>query len=153
MSKKARSEGNRVACLIKANKAEFYIADVDLEDDSLDVLACSEAVVKTLGKTKAAFMIISAGITTLTTVVHVPLELEDKIDAQEWLSVSTAGLNNTIKGNMAIVVKQELGSETLKEDTAFKLKDVVRANGFKYLSDKGCMGDDESDEFIGLDDL
>lgn len=140
MSKKTRSEGNRVACLIKANKAEFYIADVDLEDDTSDVILAKENVVKTLGKTKCAFLLISAGVTNLTVTVHVPVELQDKINKDEWLSQSIKNLQSVTENETAIV----------KEDTPFKLKDIVRANGFKYLSEKGLMGDESSDE---LEDL
>ena len=46
MSKKARSEANKVAMAIKANKAEYYVADVDLGDDAEDVSAAAVAVEK-----------------------------------------------------------------------------------------------------------
>ncbi|GAJ16752.1 unnamed protein product, partial [marine sediment metagenome] len=47
MSKKARSEGNRVACLIKSNKAKVYTADVEVNDNPDDMLIVMESVRKT----------------------------------------------------------------------------------------------------------
>ena len=146
MSKKARSEGNRVAGLIKANKAEFYIADVDLGDNSSDVSLAVEVVKKTLGKTKAAFMLISAGIVCATVVSYVPLELEEKLNSEQWINESVKNISGKVdkKGFCSIITA----------DTPFKLKDMIRSNGFSYLTKQGCMGDEESsEEFIGFDDL
>ena len=144
MSKKARSEGSKVAGLIKGNKAEYYIADVDLEDDSNDVKASVEATVKTLGKYKAAFMVISAGIKCLTVVVSVP-EGFDKINSSEWLTNSIKDISGdtVFDSNMVIITA----------DTPFKLKDIVRSNGFAYLNKMGCMGEEDSEEFVGFDDI
>ena len=58
MSKKSRSEGNRVAVAIKANKAEYYISDVDLDDNEEDVFSAVKNVRKTLGKMSSGFMIL-----------------------------------------------------------------------------------------------
>ncbi len=149
MSKKSRSEGNRVASLIKANKAEFYIADVDLDDNTNDVTNAVTTIIKTLGKMRAAFMVVSAGIKVLTVIAYVPTELQDRINASDWLGEAVKGLPvGTLSGDDHIRIS------AIDVDTPFKLKDMVRSNGFKYLTDKGCMGEEESsDEFIGLDDL
>ena len=149
MSKKSRSEGNRVANLIKANKAEFYIADVDLDDNTNDVTNAVTTIIKTLGKMRAAFMVISAGTKVLTVVAYVPTEIQDRINASDWISQAITGLPvGTLSGDNYI------RRNVIEVDTPFKLKDMVRSNGFKYLTDKGCMGEEESsDEFIGLDDL
>ena len=152
MSKKSRKEGNRVACLIKANKTEFYIADVDLDDNTKDVITCIASVVKTLGKVRAAFMLVSGGTKTLTVACYVPDELTEKIDAKEWLSKALIGINNagvktSNKSTSYISVDIEL---------PFKLKDMVRGNGFAYLKKFGLMEDAEeesSEEFIGFDDF
>lgn len=143
MSKKARSEGARVAGLIKANKAQFYIADVDLEDDSKDVLASLESVIKTLGKTKCDFLLISAGVTNLTVACSGE-------NAREWLLSSVSGIST----DQEPTCHENVSTISINIDTPFKLKDIVRANGFAYLKQKGFMDVDESsEEFVGFDDL
>ena len=92
MSKKARKEGNRVASLIKGNKAQFYVADVNLNDSYDDVVAAMENTKRTLGKMRSAFMLISAGTKMITIVVHVPEELTGRIDANDWITASIFGL-------------------------------------------------------------
>ena len=149
MSKQSRKEGNKVACLIKANKAEFYITDVDLKDNSDDVLNSIKTITRTLGKLKSAFMIISGGTKVVTIVAYVPSELSDKIDHNEWVRKSIVGLPEG---------KFDTGDNytraVIEADTPFKLKDMVRGNGFAFLTKKGCMGDEESsEEFIGFDDM
>lgn len=145
--KQARSEGNKVASLIKANKAEFYIADVDLEDDCEAVKLAAETAIKTLGKQKSAFMIISAGVKNITVYVYAPEELENKIDVSTWLNTSIADIQS---GNK----KHESDSMIVIEaDTPFKLKDVVRSKGFSYLTENGFIKVESDEEFIGFDDL
>jgi len=152
--KQARSEGNKVACLIKANKAEFYIADVDLEDNSDDVKTASETVVKTLGKTRSAFMLISAGVKNITVLVYVPSELSDRIDAEEWLQTSVKNLT-PLNQNLTTseVENKKDGMIVIEADTPFKLKDIVRSNGFKFLNDKGLIKPESDEEFIGFEDF
>ena len=149
MSKKARKEGNRVACLIKANKAEFYIADVDLNDNPDFILAAVECVKKTLGKKRCAFMIISAGVKLLTVITYVPDEFSERISGEKWLKESLLGLPEG---------KYDEGDNYFRSvteaNTPFKLKDMVRANGFAYLNKTGCIeNESSSEEFIGFDDL
>lgn len=153
-SKKARKEGNRVAQLIKANKTEFYIADVDLEDETKDVIDSITCTIKTLGKARAAFMLVSAGTKTLTVACYVPDELVDKIDSKEWLSKALVGINNDG------ITQDETSNNTfyvsVDIELPFKLKDMVRGNGFAYLKKLGLMADAEdesSEEFIGFDDF
>ena len=149
MSKKARSEAARVASLIRANKAEYYIADIEL-DDSTEIVATVELVNKTLGKWKCAFMLIYANATSLTTAVYVPSEFQHKIDMNDWQDA----IESVNPGQYAIWSDRSV--RELKSDDAFKLKDAVRAVGFKYLKDRGCLGeDDSSDDFTlnNLDDL
>ncbi len=148
MSKKARKEGNRVACLIKANKAEFYISDVDLGDNPDHVMVAVQNIKRTLGKMRSAFMVISAGIKFLTVVAYVPPELEDRISSKEWLNESLLGIREgkeTIGENYTQIV--------IKTDAPFKLKDMVRGNGFAFLSKHGLMEEESSEEFIGFDDF
>jgi len=146
MSKKARSEGNKVASLIKSNKTEYYIADVDLEDDTDDVKIALDLTVKTLGKYKSAFMLISAGVKCLTVVVHVP-DCYDKINSQDWINESVKNITGERIMDKNFIV--------ITTDTPFKLKDTVRANGFAYLKKHKCMDNDDesSEEFVGFDDL
>ena len=152
MSKNARKEGNNVAVAIKASKAEFYIADVNCEDNDADVSAAVENARKTLGKFKSAFMVISAGTKQLIAVICVPEELKDKVSAKEWLNASLVYLNGDIQ-------IQEDSTELLAKaivvmDTPFKFKDTVRTNGFTYLRKNGLLEEDESsEEFIGFDDI
>ena len=147
--KKARSEGNRVACLIKANKAEFYIADVDLEDEMDHVVSCVESARKTLGKLKTAFLLISAGTVRLNVVGYVPPELSDTIDIKEWINAAV----RNIPGEQTVTDDEYYGV-SIEADTPFKLKDMVRSNGFAYLKKEGLMNDEESsEEFVGFDDI
>jgi hypothetical protein len=149
MSKKARSEGNRIACLIKANKGDFYVADVDLEDDYADVKACVESVSKTLGKTKCSFMLISAGIKNLT-VMTVTSD-SGIFSAKSWLENS---LNAVVSdpSKLDFEVDNLSAFITLELDTPFKLKDVVRSSAFSYLRSTGKLMEEDSDEeFYGFE--
>lgn len=148
MSKKSRKEGNRVASLIKANKTEFYISDVDLDDNSKDVISCMNSVVKTLGKCRASFMLISAGTKVLTVVAYVPNELSQSIDHGEWINKSLLGLNI-----LSTETENNYTTAIVDVEFPFKFKDTVRGNGFRYLSKKGLMEDDESseEEYFGFD--
>ena len=153
MSKKSRKEGNRVACLIKANKTEFYIADVDLDDNTKDVLAAVTSVTKTLGKMRAAFMLVSAGTKTLTVACYVPDELVSKLESQEWLCKALIGITNNTNN---IVQIESTYYISIDIELPFKLKDMVRGNGFAYLKKLDLMADAEeesSEEFIGFDDF
>ena len=149
--KKARSEGNRVACLIKANKAEFYIADVDLGDNVEHVVGSVDSTRKTLGKLKTAFMLISAGVDKLNVVGYVPSELADKIDIRKWVDAAV----KNISGSQESFDNDGTYGVSILTDTPFKLKDMVRSNGFGYLKKEGLLNDEEesSEEFIGFDDL
>lgn len=144
MSKKSRSEGNKVASLIKANKAEYYIADVDLGDNTDDVKAAVQSAVKTLGKKKAAFIVISAGTKCLSVVVSVPDEFQ--IDFNEWLQSSV----KDIDGDKQFIEN----SAVITTNTPFKLIDMVRSSGFSYLRKNGFLDEEESsEEFVGFDDI
>ena len=149
MSKKARSEAARVASLIRANKAEYYIADVEL-DNSPDICATVELANKTLGKLKCAFLLVSANSAVLTTAAYVPENLQDKINAKDWQDAIWKNYVNLKH------IGYNSDTESIREfpsDDAFKLKDIVRADGFKYLSDHGCLGDADSSDEYNLDDL
>lgn len=139
MSKKARSEGNRVAQLIKANKAEYYVADVDLEDSLEEVLGASESVRKMLGKFSSNYILISAGVKNLIVVVNM---INGEIFSEnEWLSnsltnISVENTNNNNNNNQIVV----------EIDTPFKYKDVVRSNAFAFLRQKNLLQEEESEE-------
>lgn len=143
--KKVRSEASRVASLIKSNKAEFYIADVELENPNDDMILTVDSIVKILGKYKAVFMLIATDLNKLYISVYVPPELNHKIDGKVWL-------DNSIKNINSIEYKNETSVIITSEDS-FKLKDIVRSSGFKYLSDNKCMEYESSEEFIGFDDI
>ena len=140
MSKKSRSEGNRVASAIKANKTPFYIADVDLEDNFDDVMSSSVAVRKTLGKCQSGYMLISAGTEKLIVVVDL---LDSSIlSASDWLSYSLQGICESYdtSGNNNLFAKA-----VIDIDTPFKLKDMVRSNGFACLRSRS-LREEESEE-------
>ena len=133
MSKKARSEGNRVASAIKSNRAKWYVSDVDLEDSSEDMVTCIDSVKKTLGKVQSNFLLISAGVT------HLIVACSSLEDQDEWLNESLKDIPYTNKvqnGNVLV----------LDADTPFKLKDVVRSNAFSYLRTQGLIQEESEDE-------
>ena len=147
MSKKARSESSRVASLIKANKAEFYIADVEL-DDPTEIQLLPGLVNKTLGKWICAYMLIAASDNQLCICTFVPEKFQDKVKANDWQSsLNINGVLIKDAGDHILFVKE------YQTDDAFKLKDVVRANGFKYLSDQGCLGEADSSDEYNLEDF
>lgn len=139
MSKKARSEGNRVATLIKANKAEYYVADVNLEDDSNDVYSAAISVRKTLGKFPSNFILISAGVKNLTVVVD--LSPTSKITPKEWLEASLYSITETFTFDNEIS-----GKVVVEMETPFKFKDIVRSNAFAYLRKMNLLEEEESEE-------
>lgn len=152
MSKKSRQEGARVSSLIKAAKgSDFYIADVDLDDDKDGVVLTLESIVKTLGKLKKAFMIISAKDKYLIVGVYIPDELGSKIDSSEWIKAATNGFSgnlisdNLVSGNLIVI----------ETENAFKSKDIVRANGFAFLYKNKLLEDEESseEECLNFDDI
>jgi len=144
MSKKLRSEAARVASMIKANKAEYYIADIELDDNSSEVMDSIELICKTLGKLKSSYMIVSAGDKVLTVVCYV--QPEHKLVPEDWMKSSVIGLENIEIKRSNDRVAYVSYEPTEGSTTAFKLKDMIRANGFKYLSQNGCMGEQSSSE-------
>lgn len=147
MSKKARSEAQRVVVAIKGNKAEYYVADVDLEDDSNDVYETANLVRKTLGKHKCNFMLISAGVKNLTVCVdwnrapptdssELPVLAQGEVNACDWLNASIENIVSLHSNDTKI---------SIEIDTPFKLKDTVRANAFAFLK-KNALLEEESEE-------
>ena len=137
MSKKSRSEGNRVAMAIKANKSSYYISDVDLEDNVEDVSASLISIRKTLGKVSAGFLIISAGVTNL--IVAVDTTGKD-LSALEWLRASVQGITTQVEGS------EDVATMSVEIDTPFKLKDVVRGLAFAYLRSQGELEEESEEE-------
>lgn len=142
--KKARAEGNRVAQAIKGTKAEFYVSDVDLDDQISDVILAAESVRKTLGKNKAGFMIISAGVTNLIVIVDIPPSDEKKLLAKVWLTEALKGISNENLDDAT----DEFAKANIKIDSPFKLKDAVRATAFAYLRKCGLLDEEESEEEV-----
>ena len=131
MSKKARSEANKIAMAIKANKAEYYVADVDLGDDAEDVSAAAVAVGKILGKVKSNFILISADVKYLIVVV----EMSDfsKITAKDWLLESLTGISEALIVENLVSTSDSSAKICLELDTPFKYKDIIRTSAFSYL--------------------
>lgn len=139
MSKKSRSEGNRVAMAIKANKSEYYISDVDLEDNYTDILSAGRNVRKTLGKNPASFLIISAGIKNLNIYV------DAKDISKDWLIASISNISSDKEVN----TEENISSVSIETECPFKLKDVIRASAFAFLRKEGLLEEEsEEDEYF-----
>ena len=142
MSKKARSEANRVAMAIKSTKAEYYVADVDLDDQEPDVVMAGEMIRKTLGKVQSGFMIISAGVTHLLVLVDIPKEKTEKLSAKIFLGEALAGISDTLTDDSSDL----LAKCFVPIDNAFKKKDSVRSTAFAYLRKCGLLEEEEEEE-------
>ena len=145
--KKAGSEGNRVACAIKANKSKWYVSDVDLEDDDQAVMKCADSVRKTLGKVVSGFLLISAGVKNLIVVLSVPLSLENSMNCLEFFEESLKNVHGVkvVKRDES-VVNYYVVSCVIEIDTPFKLKDIVRSSAFEYLRKKGLVEEESEEE-------
>jgi len=142
-TKEARAEGEKVSRLIKTNGSQYYIADVNLNLLD-DMTSAVEVINKKLGTTKAGYMIISAGEQDghLFVVAYVNPELKEYLQADLWLQASVKDFKCDFgKSDEVYWVKVET-------DSPFKMKDVVRGNGFAYLTKNGCMDEESSDELI-----
>ena len=135
MSKKSRSEGNRVAMAIKANKSNYYISDVDLEDDYTDFLSTGKFVRKTLGKLESGFLLISAGTKNLNIYV------DTKDISEEWLKACLQGISE-----QDFQVEDNVGSVSVDIECPFKLKDVVRSSAFAFLRKRGLLEEESEEE-------
>lgn len=145
--KKASSEGNRVACAIKANKSKWYVSDVDLEDDSQAVEKCAESVRKTLGKVVSGFLLISAGVKNLIVVLNVPASLQNDVNCLEFFESSMQNVHGVkvVKRDETVLNYYSV-SCVVEIDTPFKLKDVVRSSAFEYLRKKGLVEEESEEE-------
>lgn len=154
MSKVCRSEANGVAMKIKSNKARWYVADVNLEDDSEDVFACAAAARKILGKTESTFMVISAGVKNLTVVAQCS-NTDEMVTLRNWLeySISNIPVGEIIKRSDHTNTELNNVGVTIEIDTPFKLKDIVRSSAFKFLKDTGCIQEESEEEEYGLEDF
>ena len=136
MSKKSRSEGNRVAMAIKANKSEYYISDVDLEDNYNDFLSAGKSVRKILGKVDANFLLISAGTKNLNIYV------DAKDISEDWLKASISSINTETE----LTVEDNVASVSVEIECPFKLKDVVRASAFAFLRKENLLEEESEEE-------
>ena len=151
MSKKARSEGNRVAGLIKSNNAKVYTADVEVNDNPDDMLIVMESVRKTLGKMKSAFMLIAGGNKFLIVNAYVPDELKTELSFVHWLDEC---IKNLDKENVITQNGENYKQVSFQIEFPFKVKDMVKSQSFAYLKGNGFVDDEESsEEFIGFDDI
>ena len=83
-------------------------------------------------------------------MVYVPEELKDRLDGSNWLTNSTLGVGISV----GISVIDGFFVSTNEAEIPFKLTDIVRSNGFKYLKDHGLMEEEESSEELpDFDDL
>ena len=128
MSKK---EANRVANLIKANKAEYYVADVNLESN--DVHSCAVSIRSILPESN--FMLISSGKKELTIVVD--LSSDSRINAKDWLKA----VNDKIDFE-----KDTFAKAIIEVETPFKHKDFIRSKAFAYLRKMNLLEEESEDE-------
>lgn len=133
MSKKVRTEANRVVNLIKSNKAEYYVADVDLDDSEDNVHACAIAIRKQLKDSN--FLIISAGTQQLIGVVD--LSPNSSIKAKDWLEAAMDRIT---------FAEDHFAKAILEVETPFKHKDIVRSKAFAYLRKMNLLEEEESDD-------
>ena len=145
--KKAGSEGNRVACAIKAGGSKWYVSDVDLEDDDQAVMKCADSVRKTLGKVVSGFLLISAGVKNLIVILSVPLSLENDMNCLEFFEESLKNVHGVkVVKRDETVPNYYVVSCVIEIDTPFKLKDVVRSSAFEYLRKKGLVEEESEEE-------
>jgi hypothetical protein len=144
MSKQSRKEGNKVACLIKKNKAEYYISDVDISSRN-DLVSTMTNINKTLGKFKSSYIIIGNNKTQIFVLACSQNDIPFTIE--EWVKASTLGTDGEIE------ITDNYCVFTGTADFPFKLKDTIKGNGFAFLNKHGCMEESESEEFIGFDDI
>lgn len=144
MSKKARSEGARIAALVRSSGSKYFVADADLEDDENDVFVAADECRKTLGKkSTSSFMIISAGVKQLVVVTNLHETTQEEYSATVWLNSSLCGIttNTCLEDSNAQCAKA-----VVVADTPFKLKDIVRSNAFKALREANQMEPVEEEE-------
>jgi hypothetical protein len=160
MSKKARSEGARVAALVRSSGSPYFVADVDLEDNEADVFASADACRKTLGKkVTGSYMIISAGTKQLTAVANMHESKDGVFSAKDWVVSSILDIipemdMNTVEEALMSDSTDLVAKATVKADTPFKLKDLVRAQAFAKLREAGQIEEEEEEEELyGLDDF
>lgn len=131
MSKASRSEASKVTLVIKANKAKYYIADVNLETEE-DIKKCAESVRKNLGKLETSFMLIAATNSQIFLVADSP-----SISAKDWLENS---VSFPIEGD------ERFAFGSFEMEMAFKQKDSVRSSAFSYLRKHDLLEEEESEE-------
>lgn len=138
MSKKVRTEANRVVNLIKSNKAEYYVADVDLDDSEDNVHSCAEAIRKQLKESN--FLILSAGTKQLTVIIC--LSSNSSASAKEWMQASVDKVDFS---------DDHFAKTILEVETPFKHKDIVRSKAFAYLRKNNLLEEEsEEDEYFEL---
>ena len=145
-SKQSRKEGNRVACLIKKNKAEYYISDVDVSSKD-DMISTMNSINQTLGKMKSSYIIIGSNDSQIFVLCYIP-DCVTQFTTEEWINASSLGLEGTIEleDNYSLLIASV--------DSPFKMKSTVKSNGFAFLYKMDCIEEEsESEEFIGFDDI
>lgn len=169
MSKKSRSEAQRVVSAIKGNKAEYYVADVDLEDEADEVYETAKIARKTLGKHQCNFMLISAGVKNLT--VCVDWKISPPVDSNSDENITPVIQNNLnpvennrdernlvngcdwLNASLKNIVSLHSNDTkiSIEIDTPFKLKDIVRANAFAFLKENNFLEEESEEEEFFLE--
>ena len=146
MSKKARSEGARVAALVRSCGSPYFVADVELDDNEIDVFTAADSCRKTLGKkVQVSYMVISAGVEQLIIVANIHDSKEGLYSAKDWITASVTGItggeHELLEDSTDMVAKV-----VVKADTPFKLKDLVRSNAFEALRKAGQIEEQDESE-------
>ena len=134
--KRAVAEGNRVVGDIEKNGEKWNVAEVDLDDDRLSVIACAEAIRKNLNK-DAGFLLISAGVKKLIVVLNIPESLYSEINGLEFFEKSLQKINvvKVIKRDESILNYYCIRC-VMHISNPSPLKSVVQSSAADYLQKK-----------------
>ena len=136
--RRARTEGKKVSDAIAASGGKWCVSIVDLDDETESVIACAEAIRKTLDGT--GFLLISAGVKYLTIVLNISENFYDKINGLEFFEESLKEITavKVLKRDESILHYYCLSSViTISNPSQFKA--VVQASATEYLKKQGLL--------------
>ena len=136
--RRAVAEGNRVAENIKKNGMTWNVAEVDLNDDRLSVLACAQVIRRSLNK--VGFLLISAGIKKLIIVLDIPESLYSEINGLEFFEKSLQKIDaiKVIKRDESVLNYYCIRC-VMHITNPSPLKAIVQSSATDYLQTKGLI--------------
>jgi len=139
----ADSEAKRVS---KEIEGDYYVSDVEFKnaESAEELEKCAKQLA---GLTKAAFMLIAAGLKKVLIYVHVPEDKRSTVSALEWVNTGLASMGDApvTTGNDGDAHAELLGDPT-KNRYPIKMKDTVRGSVFAWLRKKGAIKEADDDE-------